>query len=43
VDFKTGDWIVEALKLLESSKHIKIMAYALVLAALITEPVLTSS
>jgi len=27
---------VEALKLLESSKHIKIMAYALVLAALIT-------
>jgi len=36
VDFKAGDWIVEALKLLESSKHLKVTAYALVLAALIT-------
>jgi len=35
VDFKTGDWIVEALKLIEASTHIKLMGYALTLAALL--------
>jgi len=33
--FNLGAWIVEALKFLESSTHLKVMAYALVLAALI--------
>jgi len=30
-----GEWIVEALQLIESSTHLKIMAYGLVIAALI--------
>jgi len=30
-----GDWVVDVLKFIESSLHLKIMAYSLVLAVLI--------
>jgi len=33
--FNLGEWIVEALKFLESSTHLKIMLYVLLLTALI--------
>jgi len=35
LNFTLGEWVVEALKFIESSRHLKIMAYALVLAAMI--------
>jgi len=35
MNFNGGQWIVEALKVVEESKHVKIMAYGLVLAVLI--------
>jgi len=35
MNFNPGDWIVEALRVLESSRHLKIMAYGLVLAAVL--------
>lgn len=31
MNFNFGEWIVEALKLIENSRHLKIMAYGLVL------------
>jgi len=34
-NLKGGDWIVQALKVIEDSTHLKIMAYGLVLAVLI--------
>jgi len=35
VNVTAGEWIVEALQLIESSTHIKLMGYALALAVLL--------
>jgi len=35
LNFNLGDWVVEALKFIETSTHLKIMAYGLVMVALI--------
>lgn len=32
MNFNFGEWIVEALKIIESSRHLRVMAYGLVLA-----------
>lgn len=35
MNFNVGEWIVEALKVIESSRHLRIMAYGLVLAVVL--------
>jgi len=35
MDFNLGEWVVEALKTIERSRHLRIMAYGLVLAVVL--------
>jgi len=35
VNFNIGAWVVDALKVIESSKHLKVISYGLVLTLLI--------
>ena len=35
MNFNLGEWIVEALKIIEHGKHARVMAYGLVLAVVL--------
>jgi len=35
MNFNFGEWIVEALKVIEDSKHLKVMVYGLVVAVIL--------
>lgn len=35
MNFNFGEWIVEALKIIESSRHLRVMAYGLVFAVVL--------
>ncbi|MFC3338812.1 hypothetical protein [Paracandidimonas soli] len=35
MNFNLGEWIVEALKIIESSKHLKVMVYGLVFSVVL--------